>query len=399
MLYLRMTIANPFFVVRKATLYFESRLAPMIFRKRKPKQLFNLDLHIAVVQEISTALSFVGLRMHSWNMSQHNHLARRWYKFPDPVKYISAKNWRRMDPQVISKFQRYYKRMLGRYEGFVVSYPPAFIELFLDTNKPILVICPTRYEIPYTADRTRWDNLNNLLRNGIESGQITMCVNSIAEQKYFEYYTGLHIEVIPTVCDYLKETWVGNGSTPIFFSKSTKFSEELKKATNNGWADAASVLGHEYAFSDLMKVPAVFILPYNNNTMKMFEFANAGMPVFVPSKSFMKSLYADGNEPGVLSEISNFKVFSVSTDGLSASDPSNYKSDSFIDHWIENSDFYNAEVMQNVFCIDSFEELNNYSDRIDRANLKQLTQTRNQNLKEIRLEFYRKFENKLSTKL
>jgi hypothetical protein len=173
----------------------------------------------------------------------------------------------------------------------------------------------------------------------------------------------------------------------------------LEQATNNSWVNAASFLGHEYAFSDLLKVPAVFILPYNNNTMKMFEFANAGMPVFVPSKTFMKSLYADGNELGVLSEISNFKVFDVSTDDLSPSDPSNFKSESFIDYWIENSDFYNPEVMQNVYCIDSFEELNSYSERIDRANLKRATQIRNERLKEIRLAFYRKFENKLSDTL
>lgn len=394
-----MTIANPLFVVRKVTLYFESRISPIIFRKTKTKKLFNLDLHIAVVQEISVALSFTGLRMCSWNMSQHNYLTRRWYKFPDPVKYISAKNWRKMDPQVISRFQKYYMPMLARYEGFIVSYPPAFVEIFLKTNKPILVICPTRYEIPYTADRTRWDNLNNLLRNGIKSGQITMCVNSIAEQKYFQYYTGLELEVIPTVCDYLEESWNGSGSTPVFFSKSTKFSKVLEQATNNSWVNADSLLGHEYAFSDLMKVPAVFILPYNNNTMKMFEFAHAGVPVFVPSKTFMKSLYTDGNEPGVLSEISNFKVFDVSTDDLSPSDPSNYKSESFIDYWIENSDFYNSEVMQNVYCVDSFEELNSYSDRIDRVNLKQATQVRNEKLKEIRLAFYRKFESRLSDTL
>lgn len=393
--YLRPTFLNPFFLVRKITLYFESRILPIFFKDTKPGTLFNLDLHIAVVQEIDMALSTTRLEMRSWNMSLHNHLSRKWYKFPDPVKYISAKNWRAMDPKNIAKFQKYYKRMLSRYAGFVVSYPPAFVELFLETKKPILLICPTRYEIPYTSDTKKWEKLNMTLIEGIESGQITMCVNSLAEQKYFEYYTGVQVDVIPTVCDYLESSWVGGGLTPVYFSKSSHFSKVLEETTENTWVKAEKLLGQDYSFEDLMKVPAIFVLPYNNNTMRMFEFAYAGIPVFVPSQSFLKNLYADGKEPGVLSEISNFRVFNISTEGLDPDDPSNYNSDTFIDYWIENSDFYNSEVMPNTYFIDSFSELKDFSERINRKVLKDATRLRNSRMVERRFEFYQKFEKKV----
>ena len=380
-------------------MYFESRILPIFLRDERPGSLFNLDLHIAVVQEIDVALSTTVLEMRSWNMSLHNHLSRKLFKFPDPVKFISAKNWRAMDPQSIARFQKYYKRMLARYSGFVVSYPPAFVELFLGTKKPILIICPTRYEIPFTSDRKKWERLNAMLIDGIKSGQITMCVNSIAEQKYFQYYTGVQLEVIPTVCDYLENSWIGDGLSPIYFSKSSHFSTILEEATENTWINAEKLLGQDYSFEDLMRVPAIFVLPYNNNTMRMFEFANAGIPVFVPSKIFLKSLYAEGNQPGVLSEISNFKVFNISTDDLSPDDPSNHRSDSFVDYWIENSDFYNADVMQNIYFVDSFDELNDFSDRIDRNSLKEATQQRNSRMIERRSTFYQNFERKIMSAL
>jgi hypothetical protein len=358
------------------------------------KKLFNLDLHIAVVQEIRMGLSQTSLKMRTWNMSLHNHLVRNFFKFPDPVRFISAKNWRHMDKSQVDAFQKYYGRMLNRYQAFVISYPPSFVELFISFNKPILVICPTRYEIPYTDNEVRWEQLNTTLRQGVETGQVTICVNSLAEQKYLEYYSGITAEVIPTVCDYLTHSWKGTGSTPVFFSKSQKYSSQIMEATSGLWQAAEKELGANYTWESLMAVPAIFVLPYNNNTMRMFEFAHAGIPVFVPSKKFLRNLYRNGEE-GVMSEVSNYRVFGIDASQLDSNDPSNYLSDTFIDYWINISDFYNAQVMQNIYFIDSFEELLKFHEYIDKPELELATLARNKNLRNMRNEFFVQFERKI----
>ena len=393
--YLRGTVLNPLYVGRGILLFFESRVSPYFFGRNKASTVFNLDLHISVVQEIEEAFSQTSLGLRSWNMSQHNHLVRRFCKFPDPVKYISAKNWRKLNPSVIKKFQKYYSKMLNQFGGFVVSYPPSFAELFFKQGKPILIICPTRYEIPYTGSAKKWRDFNTTLQDGIASGQVTICVNSLAEQKYMKYYSGIEPVIIPTVCDYLDSSWIGGGLTPIFFSKSAKYAAAITNSTKGEWVSSEIGLGKDYSWNSLMKVPAICVIPYNNNTMRMFEFAYAGIPVFVPSKKFLKNLYSNGNEPGVMSEISNFKVFNIDPHGLAEDDPSNYLSPRYIDYWIENSDFYDSSVMQNIYTFDSFDELSNYKIRINSEQLKLSTNERNARLKFTRNTFYKEFEKKV----
>ena len=384
-LYLRLLNLDPLIWIRWISLHVVVIFFPLAKKTflRNKKYFFNLDCHISVIREISRVADENDARVISWSISKHNHITRKYFKFPDPVAIVGANTWKLLSSQRIRRFQFIYGIFLRSFDGFIVTYPTAFTQLFLKFEKPILVICPTRYEIPYTDNPDLWKSLNLDLRDGISSGLVTLFVNSEAEKKYLKYYTGIESEVVHTVCDYITSKWSPKSADLIFFSRSHPLSEQIIEETDGIWQEASQFLGPNYSWEKLMSVAGVFILPYNNNTMHFFELANAGVPVVVPSKDFLMRLWNSSVNSGVMSEISNFKVFSISTSGLADEDPSNYLSPVFKNYWINLCDFYDYTLMPNVSVIDSFSELLSFKPN---KNLRSLTDLRNERLRLARSE-------------
>ena len=342
--------------------------------------LFNLDLHISVIREVRKAIPNRNIKLMSWSMSVHNHIIRKFFDFPDPVKIINSSNWKELDRIMITKLQKKYRRFFSAFDGFVVTYPTSFFEIFLPFGKPILAICPTRYEIPYTSRMKDWKDFDHNLTTAIKDGKLCLFVNSLAEQKYLQFYSGISAEIVPTICDYMEDSWRPNSRGRIFFSRSPEISKLILESTKGEWVPASEWLGRNYKNSKLMEVESIFILPYNNNTMHLFEMAYAGVPVVVPSKNFLRRLYVEFGGNQIMSEMSNFKVFGIDVSHLSENDPSNYKSDLYFEYWLNLCDFYDKDIMPNVFTIESFDELLSIDSRIDRINLAKVTKERNERL-------------------
>jgi hypothetical protein len=208
------------------------------------------------------------------------------------VKYINARTWPDIDENSIEKFQKYYAKYLRQFDGFVVTHTPVFHEIFKSLGKPILILNTTRYESPFTIDSQKWKNLDNSLAQAVREGQTLIYSNNRGDAKYLQHFTGITTDVIPSVCDYVKKSWVGTRRVKIFFDNRQPDYLRSKLSSLVNWKRSTEVLGSQFSWDDLIEVSCVFIVPYNVSTMQLFELSTAGIPVVVPSKRFLAELFS-----------------------------------------------------------------------------------------------------------
>jgi hypothetical protein len=333
--------------------------ASRLFPKRgKRKKLFNLDLHVSVIRDITMGLAMKEVDITTWSISRHNHMFRNFFIAPDPVRHINAWNWRQLDEKSISKFLKHYKKHLDQYDGFIVTHTPVFHQIFESLGRPILIINSTRYESPHTNNLDKWRQLDQSLTESVRNGQSHIYSNNAADSKYLEYFTGLKSEVVPSLCDYTGATWNNPRADRVYLANRIEPRLQDRLALLQTWKSSVEFFGPRFSWDQLQSINAVFLIPYNVSTMQLFELATAGIPVVVPSKRFLTELFFDSL---ALQEISNYKIEKLSIDELEDKNPNNYRSAEFLKFWLDSADFYNHDLMPNVRTVDSFEELDSLS--------------------------------------
>jgi hypothetical protein len=331
----------------------------IVFRKFSQKTwLFNLDCHVSVIADLKQGLqSFPEVRLVSWSLSGHNFVFRKWFKFPDPVMFVGAKSWKRLDSAQKSKFLRVYRRFLSLFDGFVVTFPPAFLTLFSDIGKPILVIVAIRYEHPFSARPEQWAELDASIVDLIDRKQLTVAANNHGDADYFVNVTGQSLNLVPSVCDYIPAREVEPGRQKLFpiFAKSQELAAHIQKAAGFPWMPKGELFGAHHSWESVMEFGAVIYIPYNTSTMTLFELATLGTPVLIPDRQLLKKLRAKFE--GVLSELTFAEMENVNLHksiprfaGLSIESPG------YLDWWLDRADFYNPDLMPNVLQFSSFDE-------------------------------------------
>ena len=336
-------------------IFLQSFFGEKFSKNSKKIRVFNLDLHTSLVADIKSGLNPYDVTLVSWCVSGNNRNFRKFRKVPDPVPHIYAKNWLDIRLEDLEKFRTKYRRYLETFDLFVVCFPPAFFEIFLDFGKPILVLVGTRYEAPYTNHPESWERLNSKLQAGVKSGQVKLVSNNKADVEYIEYFTGLQPKYLPSLCDYTKMQWRPNSSSKVILSKSISLISQIEDGTLKEWSEIKVALGNNYSWRELSRVSEVLVIPYNVSTMTLFELATAGIPVTVPSKKFLGELSVKFH--GVLSELTFYQILNLDSSELALGDPNKIGSLSDISWWLDRADFYNLELMPNVRFIDSIEEL------------------------------------------
>ena len=374
---------SPFYILR----IIQIEIFLRFIKKLNPEKMnfFSLDLHISVIREIKAGFkTFPNVNVVSWSISSHNFVIRKFFKFADPIRHINARTWTVLTEEQINKFLKRYHRYLNQFDGFIVSYPPSFIQIFASLGKPIFVLIPTRYEIPYTIDILSWEKLNQIIVDLQGMGKLVICANSVGDADYFKFHTGLQIDVVPTVGDYIHCEVKRKTRNNVFFTRSKTLETLIPSISKNLWKPAHKVLGSNFKSSDLFASQSVLIVPYNSNTMQMFELSAIGMPVIIPSRKFLISLIDDYPNEGIMSEMSLLDVYKLSTENLSNGDPNNYNSNLYLDYWLDRCDFYDKDLMPNIIEIDSFEELPELDEKLSKVNFETETNRRNTILSGIR---------------
>jgi len=310
---------------------------------------FNLDCHISVIADVKKIFEDLGHNVDSWSISGHNWVFGRESK---SVDVINQNTWKNLNQNMCDEFYNRYKDDLSKYDGFICTYPPVFSMIYEKFKKPIIIQIPIRYEVPFHNNVDKWNNFNDYLRKGIDSGMIIPIANSEYDKKYFEFFVERECKLIPSICEYSNSDW--NPTIDKFL-----YSSRLPINFGTDIIIDKSTLG-KYEWKDIASYKGIIIIPYNCSTMSIFEYYTSNIPIFCPSKELMMDLYSKYSDQ-VLSELTWNKIFNIPPGSVIEcnrnNDPNDYSNIEIMSNWIDYSDFYNTEWMPYITYFDSFDEL------------------------------------------
>ena len=288
-------------------------------------KLFNLDLHISVIQDVKTHLKRHfnnNVEITEWCLSDHHKIMDKPKANP---KWINSSNWRNINKNMIDQFVSEYKDFLSKFDGFIVTHTPIFSLLYQTFNKPIYILNSCRFDQPVCAK-------NNDFRNHYiqqmqimnESGILKIVSNNKADQSYLQKETGIYSTHIPSLCNYTQVTYTGNRKQYLLWSgNNLNISNIIHKHQ----------LGFGYPWSLICEFKGIIHIPYEISTMSLFEHYTSCIPLIIPTKRLLKQI-------------------SSCLQTLSA-----YGMKGNINEWIENADFYDTENMPYITYFDSLQQL------------------------------------------
>lgn len=349
-------------------------------------KIFNLDCHVSVIADLKQIFENLGHEVTSWSISGHNWV---FGKESNNVDIINSSTWMSLDNDMCDKFYDRYKDELSEYDAFLCTYPPSFSMLYEKFNKPIILHIPIRYEIPFHNDKIKWSEFNQYLRDRIDSGVIIPVANSEYDKKYFEFFVERECSLIPSLCEYTNTKWKPTINKFLY-------STRLPIKFNTPSVVSKESLGR-YKWEDISSYKGIIIIPYNCSTMSIFEYYTSGIPIFCPSKEFMKELYKSHGD-FVLNELTWNKTFKLKPGSIidcdCQNDPNMYNNFDIMNKWIDYSDFYNEEWTPHIIYFDNFEDLFSKLENTDLVDVHDKIKSFNKLRKEM---IYNKWSEKLNS--
>ena len=316
-------------------------------------RLFNIDLHIGPINDFRAITRPMGVDLTDWTLSDHADVIGR---YREPVLGCNAFNWSRLSPKVVDRFLHRYGRYLDRFDGFVTCYTPAFATLFLRLQKPLIVLCATRYEIPFTDKPDLWHWLDDQLRNGVADGQLHVVANNLGDQGYLRHFTGIASTYIPSLCSYTGAPYTPHDRHFAIASRSAACTQRIREDPRNLARPVGELLPGRATWQERHSVRGWIHIPYNISQMAIFEQYWENVPIYIPDDTLL--LHLRQRDPGgVLSQLSVYQVLGLSTDHLPAGDPNRVDDPAVIRWWLERSDYGPRGELSEIVRFSSFEHL------------------------------------------
>ena len=323
-------------------------------------KFFNLDLHISVIADIQQILGSMGHSVTSWNMSGHNWVFGRKRAVVD---VINPDNWPNINQSMCDAFYDRYKNELAQYDAFIVTYPPSFSMLFEKWNKPIIIVAPIRYELPFSNKPAEWEKFNEFIRRMTDSGKLILAANSKYDAEYGKYFTDREWMHIPSLCEYTNCRYSPSNNKFLYYSRLNHYTHYIGGSFIERMVDKSKALPSGYSWRDVMKFRGVVGIPYNISTMSIFEFYSQAMPLFFPSIDLMIRMKKDFNDK-VLCEHSWNQTWNLPSGSVirpGPNDPNDFLDLDKVKKWLPYADFYDSEWMPHI---QYFDDWNEFRDRI-----------------------------------
>lgn len=311
-------------------------------------KIYNIDLHISVIEDIKSILTELGHTVDSTCMSGHTWVFGRPQGATDVV---SAVNWRQISPAMCSAFYARYKDELAGYDAFLTTHLPCLSWLFRDFPQPTYVVCSTRYEAPFNMSAGLWDEFDRYLREGVDSGKVILLANNRYDAKYVEHFTGCPVHHIPSLCEYVDAAYAPVDQRFLLYGVNPL------PGMPSGLVPKAQALSPGHHWRDVAKFRGIVAIPYNVSTMSFFEFYEMGIPLFVPTERFMLELKSA--HPGqVLNQVAWDQVGGMAAERpvRPGAAPNAHTSGAWAD-WLALADFYDRKWMPHILYFDSWEDL------------------------------------------
>lgn len=294
-------------------------------------RIFNLDLHISVIEDIkdiSSQLFGDKIEITNWSISGHNFVFNK----PTPnVKGVNQDSWKSFSYSHIEEFHNAYDNILQSYDGFIVTHTPVFCMLFEKYKKPIICINTCRYDQPFCWNKNDYmkTEFHNCLHRLIESNQLHIISNNLADYNYLLENTNIKSSIIPSLCLYTNSSYTPTHDSFVVYGNYNIFSKHklIVEKPKTG-----------YSWSDLYKYKGIVHTPYEMSTMSIFEQMWAGVPLFFPTKRFYKECIINGT----MDFISMYNSWGTPI------------CEADIDKWLSFADFYTYPIF---YYYDSFEDL------------------------------------------
>lgn len=306
---------------------------------------FNIDLHVAVIEDLKCIFKDLGHNIDSCCLSNHTWVFGR-HKQSNSV--IGQSNWFNLNPSLCDMFYNNYKNELSHYDGFVVTYAPCFSALYEKFNKPIILQVPIRYDVPFSQNPALFSWFNDFLKRGIDSGQVILTANSLYDSKFCEFFLERECKYISNICDY-------NGAYPKWAGRKNEFL--LFNDSDVNIVGPKIKNRHHikpYVWEDIESYRAIVHIPYNISTMSIYEQYSANTPLIFPSKDFLIRLFSENKN--VLCGLTWNQTLNLPPS--CGQNPNNYDNFDFLKNWLPLAEYYTQESMPHLIYFDSLDHLN-----------------------------------------
>lgn len=233
-------------------------------------RLLNIDFHIAVVTDIKEIFSRLGHQVDSLDLSVNHWVMGR---EPAGIPGLVGIRHGAFDQSECDRFWMLEQDRLAPYDAFLVTHTPSLIGLYERTGKPVICIVSTRFDLAsHTLTSRTW--LIVTMRRMWHTGQLMLLANNAYDQWHTERHTGLKPQLVPSLCDYTGVRWKGGGTSAFFDGNCPAPAGLRQLPAGHSWQDVADAT-------------ACVGIPPNVSQMSLFERHSMGLPLLLPSKSWL----------------------------------------------------------------------------------------------------------------
>jgi len=288
---------------------------------------FCMDVHISIIEDFKKNCPEV--QVTDWCLSGHAWVMKRQQDSP---LYINSSTWRSLNRQMIEAFRRQYDAFLRSFDFFIVGYASCFAMIYESYGKPILMLNAVRYDVPFCWSRDEFmlHAYHDCLHRLHSARRLFIVSNNAADQKYLELGSQLTSQFLPSLCLYTGIRYTPTRDTFLVYSGKTPPHPLITQKQVQ-----------PFEWSELGTFKGIINIPYEISTMSMFEHFFAGIPMFLPSKTFWLA------NPAIQS-MSAYWGDRAPARFNPLRDPS---------AWIDRSDVYTTFSSPNTHLFDSFEHL------------------------------------------
>ena len=339
---------------------------------QKPLKLFAMDHHHAVLWDVKQILRPLGVKVDFHWLSDGRPPVNEAIPTSVPSFSSSLDIYKPPVEQPLSEECKQYIKA-GIYDGIVTSHSIVTCHRLKDCSLPMIHVNSTRFGNNWIVDSEKHSKLVQSIQDLFQQDRLTVVHNNKGDAEYFhQYFPRLspHQElVIPSLCEShlrlrnqvvrptkillwdTRQTLLKGDGSPFMKELYTRLKQVLEDALDSQailLAEAKTFLPEGY----LDNYTAVIHIPYNVSTMSMFQQVRANIPIWIPSKKLLATIWADTKEPNELS----WTVFAPGSEKV-ASSMDQVRDPKVIERWLETADFYNPEILPLALPFDSIEDL------------------------------------------
>lgn len=339
---------------------------------QKPLKVFAMDHHHAVLWDVKQILRPLGVKVDFHWLSDGRPPVNEAIPTTVPSFASSLDIYR---PPVDQPFSEECKQYIleNKYDAILTSHSIVTCHRLKDCGLPMIHVNSTRFGNDWIQDPEKHDALVQSVQTLFQQDRLTVVHNNKGDASYFhQYFPRLNPSqeiVIPSLCENhirlrnqmvrpikiliwdTRQTLLQSDGSPFMKQMYARLKEVLQDSLDSQailLAEAQTFLPEGY----LDNYTAVIHIPYNVSTMSMFQQVRANIPIWIPSKKLLASLWSNANEPNELS----WTVF-VSGSESTASAMDHVRDPKVIERWLDTADFYNPETLPLALQFDSVDEL------------------------------------------